>query len=82
MIIKLYSKPDCQPCELAKNWLDERGISYQEIDVLTREGAAEFRTLKSPHIPLILTGHTDDEGKQIAFRHFDHNLFNTLWGNK
>lgn len=81
-MIKIYSKPGCQPCQASKKWLDERNVEYEEVNVKTREGAAEFRKHKLKHIPLILTGHSDGEGKQIAFRHFDHRLFDYLWGGQ
>lgn len=79
-MIKIYSKPDCQPCQLTKEWLDERNINYTEINVKTREGAREFRKLKRPYVPLILTGRSTSDNEQIALRHFDHELFNVLWG--
>lgn len=81
-MIKIYSKPSCQPCQASKKWLDERDIDYTEINVKTREGAREFRKLKRPYVPLILTGHSTPDNEQIAFRHFDHELFNTLWGGQ
>lgn len=79
-MIKIYSKPGCKPCQASKEWLDERGIKYKEINIKTREGAREFRKLKRPYVPLILTGHSTPNNEQIALRHFDHELFNILWG--
>lgn len=79
-MIKIYSKSDCQPCQASKDWLDERGINYKEINIKTREGAREFRKLKRPYVPLILTGYKDPKGNPIALRHFNHELFNVLWG--
>ena len=79
-MIKIYSKPNCQPCQLTKEWLDERDINYTEINVKTREGSREFRELKRPYVPLILTGRSTPDNEQIALRHFDHELFNVLWG--
>jgi glutaredoxin len=32
-VIKLYSTSWCGPCKNAKRLLDERGISYDEIDI-------------------------------------------------
>ena len=32
-MIKLYSTSWCGPCKNAKRLLDERGISYDEIDI-------------------------------------------------
>ncbi len=33
--IRLFVKPYCGWCHEAKDWLDERGIKYQELDVIT-----------------------------------------------
>ena len=32
-MIKLYSTSWCGPCKNAKRFLDERGLSYDEIDI-------------------------------------------------
>ncbi|MDB6027611.1 MAG: glutaredoxin [Verrucomicrobiales bacterium] len=44
--IRLFIKPYCGWCHEAKDWLDERGIKYQELDVIS-DGAArkEMRDL-------------------------------------
>lgn len=33
--IRLFVKPYCGWCHDAKDWLDERGIRYEELDVIT-----------------------------------------------
>lgn len=83
-MIKIYSKPDCHPCQASKKWLDDRDIDYTEINVKTREGAREFRELKieGKSVPLILTGRSTPDNEQIALRYFDHELFNVLWGGQ
>ena len=37
--IRLFIKPYCGWCHEAKDWLDERGIKYEELDV-TSDAAA------------------------------------------
>lgn len=37
--IRLFVKPYCGWCTEAKDWLDERGIKYEELDVIS-DGAA------------------------------------------
>lgn len=37
--IRLFVKPYCGWCDEAKDWLDERGIKYEELDVIS-DGAA------------------------------------------
>ena len=33
--IRLFVKPYCGWCHDAKDWLDERGIKYEELDVIS-----------------------------------------------
>jgi glutaredoxin 3 len=33
--IRLFVKPYCGWCDEAKDWLDQRGIKYQELDVIS-----------------------------------------------
>jgi glutaredoxin 3 len=33
--IRLFVKPYCGWCHDAKDWLDERGIRYEELDVIS-----------------------------------------------
>ncbi len=37
--IRLFIKPSCGWCHEAKDWLDERGIKYEELDVTSDAGA-------------------------------------------
>ncbi len=36
--VEIYTKSWCGYCARAKNWLDSKGVSYQEIDVTTDTG--------------------------------------------
>lgn len=40
--VKVYTTTWCPDCRMAKNWLDRRGIAYDEVNVETTPGAAEF----------------------------------------
>lgn len=35
MNIRLFIKPYCSWCDMAQKWLDERGIKYQTLDVIS-----------------------------------------------
>ena len=35
MHIRLFIKPYCPWCDQARHWLDERGIKYQALDVIS-----------------------------------------------
>jgi glutaredoxin len=37
--IRLFVKPYCGWCHEAKDWLDERGIGYEEVDVISNRSA-------------------------------------------
>lgn len=41
MKIRLFIKPSCGWCHLAMNWLNERGIKYELIDVFAQRGALQ-----------------------------------------
>lgn len=34
-MIKLYSKPSCPYCDMAKAWLKKNDIAYEEINVMS-----------------------------------------------
>jgi glutaredoxin len=37
--VRLFVKPFCGWCHEAKDWLEERGIAYEELDVITSRAA-------------------------------------------
>lgn len=37
--IRLFVKPFCGWCHEAKDWLDDRGIEYEELDVISDRAA-------------------------------------------
>jgi glutaredoxin len=37
--VRLFIKPFCAWCHEAKDWLDERGIEYGELDVISDRAA-------------------------------------------
>ena len=39
--VKVYSTPACPYCRRAKAYLDEKGVTYEDIDVSARPEAAE-----------------------------------------
>jgi mycoredoxin len=40
--VKMYTTTWCPDCRQAKKYLDAKGIAYEEINVETEPGAAEF----------------------------------------
>lgn len=39
--VRLFVKPYCGWCHDAKDWLDERGIQYEELDVTSNRQARQ-----------------------------------------
>ncbi|MBQ2659362.1 glutaredoxin family protein [Candidatus Saccharibacteria bacterium] len=39
-MIKIYTTPTCAYCHALMDWLDEQGISYEEIDATTMDDIA------------------------------------------
>jgi glutaredoxin len=37
-MIKIYTTPTCAYCHALMEWLDEKGIEYQELDATKAEG--------------------------------------------
>ena len=42
--VRLFIKPFCGWCHEAKDWLDERGVKYEELDVIMDRAA--FKEMK------------------------------------
>ena len=38
-MIKVYSKPNCVRCEMAKRYLQDKGVKFEEIDVFEDDEA-------------------------------------------
>jgi glutaredoxin len=37
--VRLFIKPYCGWCDMATRWLDQRGIDYEQVDVMADEAA-------------------------------------------
>ena len=61
--VVMYTTSHCPACKAAKQYLAQKGVAYQEIDVETsRDGAEAFRKLGGHGVPLILVGDKRMEG--------------------
>lgn len=54
MAIKVYQYPKCSTCRKALKWLDERGVEYEEVDIVANPPSktALRRILKRSGLPL------------------------------
>lgn len=60
MTIRLFIKPFCPWCDEARDWLDERGIRYEPLDVTADRAARDemFRLTGQTRAPSIdVDGH-------------------------
>jgi glutaredoxin len=61
--VVMYTTSHCPACTAARQYLAQKGVRYQEIDVETsREGAEAFRKLGGHGVPLILVDDKRMEG--------------------
>ncbi|MBI5229060.1 glutathione S-transferase N-terminal domain-containing protein [Candidatus Micrarchaeota archaeon] len=47
MVVKVYSTPVCPYCHMAKDFLKENGVKFEDIDVSTNAAAAQEMIEKS-----------------------------------
>ncbi len=63
MKVRLFIKPYCGWCEQAKDWLNERGIAYDEINVIADRAAFdEMRRLSGQTLAPVI----DVDGEILA----------------
>ena len=57
--VVMYTTADCGYCARARAWFEQRGIAWQEIDILASEAARrEFQSRGGQGTPLIFVGET------------------------
>lgn len=68
MKIKIYTLPDSAHCEKAKKYLEEKGLSFEELDV-SRENFAQEMMEKSGqlNVPTLLFQKDEHEDVVIGF---------------
>ncbi|MDD4859129.1 MAG: Uxx-star family glutaredoxin-like (seleno)protein [Dehalococcoidales bacterium] len=57
-MVKIYTTPTCGYCQMAKHFLAERGVGYEEFDVSRDRSAAEemVRLTGQMGVPVIIVG--------------------------
>ncbi|MCF7618555.1 thioredoxin family protein [Bacillus sonorensis] len=66
-LIKL-EQPSCNPCHLVSNYLNEKGIEYEAIDVTERpEVVAEYGVMGVP-VSILLDGEGSEVKRSIGFK--------------
>lgn len=60
--VRIYTKPDCQPCKAVKRWLDKRGIEYEAVDVTQSPQDLEaIKALGYAGVPVTVVSNGDPE---------------------
>ncbi len=61
--VRLFIKTFCPWCSKAEKWLDQRGVSYETLDVLEDDAAMKemYKLSKQDYAPVI-----DVDGKILA----------------
>ena len=56
MEIKIYSTPTCPYCKMAKDYLTEKGVTFEEVDVATDAAGRDEMIKKSGQmgVPVIM----------------------------
>jgi len=55
--LTIYTKPGCQYCTAAKQYLDQNGINYNEVDITQHEDKIEWlREQGFKTLPVIFAG--------------------------
>jgi glutaredoxin len=61
--VVMYTTSHCPACQAAKQFLTQKGVPYEEIDVeASRDGAIAFQKLGGHGVPLIMVGDKKMEG--------------------
>lgn len=72
--IRLFVKPYCGWCREAQEWLDERGIAYEKLDVISDPAARrEMAQLSGQTLAPVI----EVDGKVLA--DFDTGQLATFW---
>ena len=66
MTVTIYSTPTCPYCKMAKEFLTEKGVAYEDVDVAADETRAQEMIDKSGQmgVPVIVV-RKDDGSEQV-----------------
>ncbi|AVB11533.1 Thioredoxin [Bacillus velezensis] len=66
-IIKL-EQPNCNPCKMVSNYLNEVGVEYETVDVTQEpEVAAQFEVMGVP-VTILLNEQEEEVNRSIGFK--------------
>jgi len=80
--VKLYSTTTCPYCTMEKNWLDEKGVKYEQVLVDQNQQAAEEMVQATGQMGVPVTALEFEEGESEFVIGFDRNKLSALLGVK
>lgn len=80
--VKLYSTTTCPYCIMEKNWLDEKGVEYEQVLVDQNQQAAEEMVQATGQMGVPVTALEFEEGESEFVVGFDRNKLSALLGVK
>lgn len=80
--VKLYSTTTCPYCTMEKNWLDEKGVKYEQVLVDQNQQAAEEMVQATGQMGVPVTALEFEEGESEFVVGFDRNKLSALLGIK
>lgn len=75
MKITVYSTTTCPYCVMLKNWLDNKGVKYEEYLVDKNPYAAQMMLQKSGQMSVPFSTIEHDDGNIDMIRGFDRDTF-------
>lgn len=77
--LKIYSTPTCVYCHAEKEYLDQKGIYYEEVSVDDNDKAEELMRL-SGQLGVPFTVVTKEDGTEVKILGFDRPRLNEALG--
>lgn len=76
MKVKIYTTTTCPYCKMEKEYLDSKGIQYENVFVDQDSKAAEEMVKESNQMGVPFTVITDEQGKKTEILGFDKSRVN------
>ena len=78
--VTIYSTPTCPYCKQEKEYLTEKGVAFDNIDVANDEKKAEEMIHKSGQMGVPVTVIAKDDGKEVVIVGFDQKKISETLG--
>jgi len=80
MKIEIYTTTTCPYCKMEKDYLDSRGVKYENVFVDNDSKAAQEMLEKSGQLGVPFTVVTSDDGTEKSILGFDKEKLNRVLG--